>query len=81
MTRAAAGAGAVSGVFEVRAERLPCGAVSLRRGAYAAVLPADTLPGWLRFYRRMRDRRGGAYAGFYAPVVTALEALGVVAER
>ena len=33
----------------------------------------DELPGRLSLYRRLRDRKDGAYAGFYRPTVEAIE--------
>ena len=37
--------------------------------------PVEALPQWLRFYRALRDRKGGVYAAFYAETVASLEAL------
>lgn len=42
---------------------------------WTGTYPVADLPAKLRFYRGLRDRKGGAYAAFYAPTVAALEAL------
>lgn len=44
-------------------------------GRWRGVYPVEDLPRQLRFYRGLRDRKGGAYAEFYEPTVMALEAL------
>ena len=45
----------------------------IRAAAWSCVFPIDALPRQLRFYRSLRDRRGGAYRQFYEPTVLALE--------
>lgn len=42
---------------------------------WSECVPVSALSQRLRFYRSLRDRRGGAYAAFYAPTVRALEDL------
>jgi len=37
--------------------------------------PVAALPAWIRFYRLLADRRGGAYRAIYAPTVAALDAV------
>lgn len=46
---------------------------TLTLGAWSGTLRIDELPGQLKFYRQLRDRKGGAYAEQYAPTVRALE--------
>lgn len=48
---------------------------TLDGGGWSGVYSVTELPAQLRFYRRLRDRKGGAYAAFYQPTVAALEAL------
>ncbi|HMT45533.1 MAG TPA: hypothetical protein PKE59_00300 [Novosphingobium sp.] len=43
--------------------------------SWSGVYPVSELPAQLRFYRGLRDRKGGAYAAFYQPTVASLEAL------
>jgi hypothetical protein len=46
----------------------------LRKGRWAGTIPADNLDAWIAFYRRLRDRKDGRYAAFYADTVEVLEA-------
>lgn len=46
---------------------------TIRTGAWSGTFPIDALPRQLRFYRGLRDRKGGAYRQFYEPTVRALE--------
>lgn len=46
---------------------------TLTLGAWSGTRRIDDLPGQLKFYRQLRDRKGGAYAEHYAPTVRALE--------
>lgn len=46
---------------------------TIRTGAWAGTFPIDALTRQLRFYRSLRDRKGGAYRQFYEPTVLALE--------
>lgn len=41
--------------------------------AWSGTYPVDALPDQLKFYRRLRDRKNGAYAQHYEPTVRALE--------
>jgi hypothetical protein len=41
--------------------------------AWSGAYLIDALPIQLKFYRKLRDRKGGIYAHFYAPTVRALE--------
>lgn len=45
-----------------------------KRYWHASVALAD-IPGWIEFYRRLRDRKSGAYAHFFTADVAALEAV------
>lgn len=47
--------------------------IVMQRGLWRSSFPVAKLPGWLQFYRRLRDRRHRAYARFYLPVVKNLE--------
>lgn len=58
------------------AVRSACGAwVAMRHGDWRRDIALSELPRWLAFYRGLRDRDGGRFAGFYAPQVEALERL------
>lgn len=48
---------------------------TITRGRWSGTYPVEALPLWLRFYRGLRDRKDGAYAPTYAPMVRALEDL------
>ena len=50
--------------------------VLLDRGNWSGSFPLSHLPSQIRFYRGLRDRKGGKYAAFYQPTLDALEALG-----
>jgi len=41
--------------------------------AWSGTYAMDALPQQLKFYRRLRDRKNGAYAQHYEPTVRALE--------
>ena len=47
--------------------------VVIRKGNWRARIPVEDLNRWLAFYRRLRDRRGGAYAKHYQLDIDALE--------
>lgn len=47
--------------------------VTLKGALWQDSFPAERLPGWLAFYRRLEARNAGAYAASYTPVVRALE--------
>lgn len=47
--------------------------VHLGRSLWTGSFPVEELGEWLRFYRGLRDRKGGKYAASYAPMVEALE--------
>lgn len=58
------------------AQILDCGErFRLDVGGWSGQYPVADLARWAAFYRRLRDRREGRYARFYAPTVEALEAL------
>lgn len=44
-------------------------------GDWEGRFPVSALAAQLRFYRGLRDRKGGHYAAFYSPTVAALEAV------
>lgn len=49
--------------------------IIMRSERWRMEIAIDAYPFWLAFYRRMRDRKSGAYARFYAQPVEALEAI------
>lgn len=42
---------------------------------WSNTFPVEALDAWIKFYTRLRDRRGGLYAKFYTDDVKALEAV------
>lgn len=40
---------------------------------WSGIYPIDALPHQLKLYRKLRDRKNGAYARHYEPTVRALE--------
>lgn len=53
----------------------------MRRGGWEGSFPVEELGEWLRFYRGLRDRKGGRFAGHFAQTVRALEKLKAELER
>lgn len=49
--------------------------VHLGRGLWTGSFPVEELGEWLRFYRGLRDRKGGRFAVHFAQTVRALEKL------
>lgn len=63
----------------MKAQLAPCGTVFIlgdeTDGGWSARYPLADLPAQLKFYRDLRDRRGGMFAQHYVGTVEALEAL------
>jgi len=49
--------------------------VHLRRGNWVGSFQAEKLGDWLRFYRGLRDRKGGRFSVYYTQTVRELEKL------
>lgn len=47
--------------------------VRIASGDWSETIPVSLLPDRLAMYRSLRDRKKGAYAEFYRPMVEALE--------
>jgi predicted aminopeptidase len=50
-----------------------CSTITMRKTVWSMVCPAADLGKWINFYTSLRDRKGGAYAQFYAQDVADLE--------
>ena len=59
-----------------------CTRITMRKKAWAMSCPAADLPKWIKTYTHLRDRKGGAYAAFYADdLADMIKAQAKLAER
>lgn len=59
-----------------------CTRITMRKQAWAMSCSAADLPKWIKPYTHLRDRKGGAYAAFYADdLADMIKAQAKLAER